>query len=145
MLKIVFALMVLVSVGMVQAQECAVSINELQDITRDPHLPLRWVETTESSASRVLTLTLGNAGDKGMSLRLTLPNGQLWADFKGRICKGQGEHYYAVVNKNASVWGPGAPGFVKFFGKPSRVTLDLTNKTRLKVEASKYKGTYKPI
>lgn len=145
MLKLALTLIFVLSANFVQAQECATNVNELQDITRDPHLNLRWIETTEKDSSRVLTLVVGNAGSIGMGLRLTLPNGTLWADFKGKICKSSDTAYYAVVNKGASSWGPGAPSLVKLFGKPSRVNLNLNSSTQLKVQASKYKGTYRPL
>lgn len=145
MLKFALTLIFILSANFVQAQECATSINELQDIMRNPHLKTRWIETSESKASRVLTLTVSNAGAVGMSLRLVLPDGTLWADFKGKICKSSGNKYYAAVNKSASKWGPGTPGFVKLVGKPNRVDLDFSVNNQMKVKASSYKGTYRPL
>ena len=144
MLKLALTLIFILSANFVQAQECATTVNLLQDITRNPHLTRRWVETSEKNTSRVLTLVVGNAGAVGMGLRLTLPNGTLWADFKGKICKASETAYYAVVNKGASSWGPGAPSLVKLVGKPSRVNLTLSSDIQLRVQASSYKGTYRP-
>lgn len=146
MTKLILACFLTLITGAAQALECAKNISELRALMPQTTLKTRWVETTESNASRVLTLILSDSGAAGMSLRLTLPNGTLWADFKGEICEGAGNGvYYAKVNKGASSFGPGAPSLVKLFGKPSRVNLNLANPERMKVQASKYKGTYRPL
>jgi hypothetical protein len=129
-----------------RAEVCATNVSELRQLVGNSSVPLRWRETSEKNASRVLTLTLGDGGAAGMSLVLRLSDGTLWAEFKGKICKsGSANLLYAVVNKPASSFGPGAPSIVKLVGKPSKIDLDLTYHSQLRVKVSSYRGTYEAL
>ena len=146
MLKIVLAFVVTLSAGLVKAQTCATNTDQLRDLVAHADVPLRWVETSERNSNRVLSMTITN-GAAGPIVRLTLPDGRLWANLSGQICQaGSDRRLVMQVNKRASAFGPGAPGLVRTFGGvPNTVSLNLSaDFSTLQVRASSYRGSFRP-
>lgn len=126
--------------------QCANSVAQLRTIVEHADVPLRWIETSEKNASRILSMSITD-GAAGPVVRLTLPDGRLWANLSGQICvAGNARTLVMSVNKRASSFGPGAPWAVRNLGGvPRSVNLNLSSDySSLQVRASSYRGTYRP-
>lgn len=134
------SLMLVLTMSLAHAEDCASNTAELKALTGHSDLALKWRENT-NNVDRQLSLKLSNIGSE-LNLDLSLPSGN-WARVVGVVCKTGVDTFTArVSNMN---WGPTAPGLVKFAGKPKTLKLQLLYPTLLKVSAKGMSFQFSPL